>query len=228
MRSMTSRFLAGVAVLALGVAGAQGQEAKKKGGPNVDRKSAETSPEVQAVDTMLAADTLARHALARRDPLTLIAAAKVKKELGAQALKAKGDAETPDKPDARAPDALLARARELAKDRKDLLALADDVAKAGARGAVDGPKERYTVVRSMRTATFEIPFEGGRPAAVAITGDAASRLDLYVFDENKRPICAQEGPGDQAACRWTPIRTAVFFIQVKNYGIANAYRIWTN
>lgn len=233
VHSTRTKLLIGAAGLALALGAAYAQE--KKSGTNVNPKATTTSPEVQAVEALRTADALAKYGDARKDPLALIVAAKMKKEVGGQDLKAskqtkgKGKAEaSAAKPDQRTPEALLERARALAKDRKDLLALADDVAKSGGRGAVGGPKGSRTVVCSNCTDEFRQSFEGGQPAAVAVSGDGDSRLDLFVYDQNGHLICRQVGPGDDAVCRWNPIWTGPFVIRVVNYGVANAYRIWTN
>jgi hypothetical protein len=219
--------------VALAMSAAYAQEKKKAAASNADRKATASSPQVDAVQTARTADALAKYGDARKDALALIVAAKMLREVGSQELKAPktstGTAsKAADKPDARTPDALLQRARALAGDRKDLLALADDVAKAGGRGASGGPKSTRTVVNSQGTDQFRISFDAGQPAMVAISGDGDSRLDLFVYDENGNRICSQVGPGDDAACRWTPSWSGSFTIRVVNYGIANQYRIWTN
>lgn len=208
-------------------------EAKGKGS-NVDAaKATATSPAVQAVETVRTADALARYGDAKKDPLALIQAAKMKKEAGEQPLqltrKGKGEAGKKDSKAAdNSPDALLARAKALAGGRADMIALADDVAKSGSRGAVGGPKTGRTVVKGGFTDQFVVKFEGGEPAAVAISGDGDSTLDLYVYDENGNRVCAAVGRGDDAVCRWTPKWEGPFTIRVVNRGVANEYRIRTN
>jgi hypothetical protein len=123
---------------------------------------------------------------------------------------------------------MLDRAKALAAGRADLIALADDVAKSGSRGAVGGPKSTRTVVRGGDTDQFRIKFEGGEPAAVGISGDGDSRLDLYVYDENGNQVCSRVGPGDDAVCRFQPRWTGPFIVRVVNRGMANEYRLLTN
>ena len=234
--------VAGVAALALLSAGAvlsQDKGGAKGKGQNQDAaKAGASSPSSQAADAARMAHQLARYGDAKKDALALITAAKVKKETGEQELKAERSTDQPKgkKPEATAKpgadiytvEAILERARAAAGGRKDLLALADDVAKSGGRGATGGPRTAHTVVCSNCTDRFRIFFDGGLPARVAISGDGDSRLDLYVYDENGNNICRQVGPGDDARCAWTPSWTGAFTIRVVNYGIANQYRLWTN
>lgn len=205
-----------------------------KKGSNVDAaKPAATSAAVQAVEAVRTADALAAYGDAKKDPMALIQAAKMKKEAGEQALtltrKGKGEAGAKaSKAADNSPDALLARAKTLAAGRADLVALADDVAKGSSRGAAGGPKSTRTVVKGGYTDQFVIKFEGGEQAAVAISGDGDSTLDLYVYDENDNRVCAAVGRGDDAVCRWYPKWTGPFTVRVVNRGVANEYRLRTN
>jgi hypothetical protein len=76
---------------------------------------------------------------------------------------------------------------------------------------------------------YRIKFVGAELAMVAIAGDGASNLDLYVFDERGGLVCRAAEPTDRETCTWTPTHTADFFVEVRNLGSAlNEYRMWTN
>ncbi len=203
-------------------------------GSNVDAaKATATSPAVQAVETVRIADALAKYGDAKKDPMALIQAAKMKKEVGEQALtlSRKGVGEAGKKVSKAADysvEGMLARAKTLAVGRADLVAVADDVSKSVARGAVGGPKSSRTVVKGGFTDQFVMKFEGGEPAAIQISGDGDSTLDLYVFDENGNRVCAAVGRGDDAICRWNPKWSGPFTVRIVNRGIANEYSIRTN
>jgi hypothetical protein len=220
--------------LAAALCAAPAFAATKSKGSNADAaKATATSPATQAVEAVRTANALARYGDAAKDPLALITAAKIKKEAGGQDAKferadkgSAGDAKA--KTDPMAVDALLERAKALAGGRADLVALADDVAKSGARGAAGGPRSTRTVVRGGSTDQFRVVFQGGEPAAIGVSGDGDSRLDLYVYDENGNSVCSQVGPGDDAVCRFQPRWTGPFTIRVVNRGMANEYRLLTN
>lgn len=205
-----------------------------KKGSNADvSKATASSPATQAVEAIRTANALARYGDAKKDALALITAAKMKKEAGGQdaTFERKGNTtagEAKSKTDAMSVEALLERAKALAGGRADLVALADDVAKSGSRGAAGGPRSTRTVVRGGSTDQFRVTFIGGEPAAVGISGDGDSRLDLYVYDENGNNVCGQVGPGDDAVCRFHPRWTGPFIIRVVNRGMANEYRLLTN
>jgi hypothetical protein len=208
-------------------------DATKKGSNADAAKASAASPATQAVEAVATAHALARYGDARKDALALITAARIKKEAGGQdanferAGKSKPGA-AKGKADPMAVEALLDRARALAAGRVDLLALVDDVAKSGSRGAVGGPRSTRTVVSGGSTDQFRIKFVGGEPAAVGISGDGDSRLDLYVYDENGNVVCNRVGPGDDAICRFHPRWSGPFIVRVVNRGMANEYRLLTN
>ena len=216
----------------------KGGDSKK--GTNVDKDKKTSSPQADAVETAQLADQLATYGDRKKDALALIMAAKLQAEVGVQAGKYERAAgKGSDKGDKKgaAPSArdnsvagLTARAKQYAGDRKDLIALADDVAKAGSRGASGGPKSGTFTVEAGATDHFRnITFRGGEPAVVAISGDGDTDLDLFVYDENNLLICRADGPTDDEICRWTPRWTGVFRVEVRNLGrVWNRYRIATN
>lgn len=109
-----------------------------------------------------------------------------------------------------------------------MVAIADDVAKAGERGAVSGPGRRRTVVGNRMTDQFRVTFRGGESARVLVSGDGDSDLDLFVYDDNGNLICRDDDSTDDMICGFTPRWTGTFTIRVKNLGAANEYVIVHN
>ncbi len=207
---------------------------KKAAGPNSGPKSQTVSPSAAAVADVALARQLARLGEQRKDPVLLIAAARLLQESA-------GKVTSPDKPESSTGEgastkpavdtsaaALLASAKKLAAGRADLVALADETAAAGTRGAVDGPGRSRTVVRSRGADVFRVDFRGGEVAAVRIVGDGDSDLDLEIYDENGNRLCNANGPSDLETCLWTPRWTGPFRIRVVNLGVANSYVIVHN
>lgn len=213
---------------AVSLAHAQEKKAANRG----KAVSSEKSESAAAVESIRVADLLARYGYANKDPLALITAAKIKKQAGASESKAvrvggkSGEAKS--KPDELAADAVLARGRELAAGRADLVALADDIGKSGTRGAENGPGAKRTVVNTRAVDSYRVTFRGGEPARVVVSGDGDSDLDLYVYDENGNRICQDTDATDTMICSWTPRYTGPFTIRVRNLGEANVYRIVHN
>jgi len=221
--------------VALGLAGgavAQDKKVEKKGSNRGTPTAPAAGSAAAGVEALALAARLAKYGDANKDALSLIVAARMVKDAAPGESKADGKTNKPgdakNKPDTLSVNALLERAKAAAGGRADLVALADDVAKSGARGAVRGPGGTRTVVRSRTTDVFRVAFEGGEPARVSISGDGDSDLDLYIYDENGNEICKDVGPSDDAVCRWNPRWTGMFTIRVRNLGVANEYRLSHN
>jgi hypothetical protein len=231
----------GTMVLGMGMALAQAQApaaagsapaAAAKKAPNVAKNGKTRSESASAVEAVAAAEGMVRYGDAAKDPLALIAAAKVLKNVGAKDSTAErvggkaGDAK--NKPDTMSVEAILTRAKALANGRQDIVAMADDVAKEGVRGAVGGPNGTRTVVRGRDVDSFRVTFRGGEPARVYVRGDGDSDLDLFVYDHYGNRICTDDDATDEMICGWTPRETAPFTIRVRNLGVANEYMIRHN
>lgn len=225
---LTSRSLLAAGLMTL-VLASPVMAAKKT---NADAKQGKATPAAAAVDAVATAHRLVRYGDARKDALSLITAAQMLKQAGSTAAefkRAEGKAgEAKDKPELLSVDAILARAKTYASGNPALVALAEDVAKDGARGASGGPKTSRSVVNGHSRDVYTLRFEGGEPARVFVSGDGDSDLDLYVYDENGNEICKDVDSTDDMICTWRPRWTGEFRIVIKNLGVANLYRIWTN
>ena len=208
--------------------------ADAKGAPS--GQPAVTSPSLDSLNEAVLADRLAAIGDRTKDSLLLIAAAKIKQRIGEadgtrKPAGGKDSAATDRKGNAPRTDivSLLARARDYAGGRKDLIALAEDVAKSGARGRVGGISRTEHIVRGGVEHAVVHQFQGGEPAGVAIRGDGDTDLDLFIFDASGKRLCAADGGTDEEICRWRPADTSEFRIVIKNLGgVSNSYRLWTN
>lgn len=207
----------------------------KEDGPNLsDAKPSESSASVQAVQTIATAHNLIDHGDANRDALSLVVAARLLKGAGSRPGDAQREAQDDDGEATKAGDdrlavsAVLARARTYAGERQDIVALIDDVAEGGTRGAITGPSRWTEIVRTRNTDRYRINFRAGETAAVAISGDGDSDLDLYIYDQSGNLICKDIATTDDAYCSWTPRWTGEFIIDIKNLGIINQYVIAHN
>lgn len=198
-------------------------------GPNLAEQAPPTASS-QAVGHLSMAASLVRYGDAHKDAMSLITAARIMRAVGSSESTAEAVSKAePDTKKVHTNDipSILARAKQYAGARADLVALADDVA-AGSRGAVNGPRRLNTVVRSNTTDVYKVNFRGGETAAVAVSGDGDSDLDLYVYDQNGNQICKDDDYTDDMICRWAPKWTGPFTIRVRNRGMANAYIIVHN
>jgi hypothetical protein len=226
--------------LALGVvvAGAQDKGATKaapaadKKGDNVDKDKRGTSPQTDAVTRANLADQLARYGDANKDALSMIVAANILQQVGAQDTKADKKTEGTGDPKAGKGTArditvkgILDRAKQYAGGRKDIIAMADEASKSSSRGAAAGPRRWQSQVNARTVDIYNVTFRGGEAAMVALSGDGDTDLDLVIRDESGNVVCRSESAGDDEVCRWYPRWTGPFRIEVKNLGgVYNHYR----
>ena len=221
------RYCAAALVLTVSTLSWADKEAEKKS-PNVGDKKSKASETSTSVDVAGTAIALARYGDANQDVHALVQAAKMLKTAAGAASKASreadsGKAGTKGDAEIYSAESILKRARELAKDRKDLKALIDDVAAASSRGATRGARRWSSVVSRRSKDRYRVTFKGGEVAAVYVSGDGDSDLDLYIYDENGHEICRDNDGTDTMLCRWTPAWTGAFIIEIRNLGVANRY-----
>lgn len=192
---------------------------------------AKPSASSQAVESLATAASLVRYGDANKDALSLITAARIMSQVGsspstAEVVEAKpGEA----KASKSSIEAILARAKQYAGARADLVALANDVSAASSRGSVSGrPGSKTTVVSRNTTDVYRVRFKANEVAMVLVSGDGDSDLDLFILDENGNEVCRDDDTTDTMICSWTPRREAAFTIRVKNLGMANEYTIVHN
>lgn len=190
------------------------------------------------VSTFQTAAMLSRYGYANKDALSLIQAARIITREG-YTLKSLEKVTEGGKADAKDVKkhgrvnlnvaTLLKDARQFAGNDGALLALIDDAAKGGTRGAVPGPQYDEDNVSAYGTVRYTIRFRGGEIARVVVSGDGDTDLDLYVYDENGNLITSDTDYTDQCVCTFSPRWTGPFIIKIVNRGrVYNHYVLATN
>jgi hypothetical protein len=202
-------------------------------GTNVGAKG--TAESSAAVETVALADQLAVYGIHAGDPIAIVQAAKMKKGVPSRVLDAK---KTTEGKGAAAPktsgydldaNALLTRAEGMAAGNATIIGLIRDARATKSRGATRGPTVHSDRINAGDTDVYNIAFRGGEQAAVFVSGDGDTDLDLFVMDENGNQICSDTDNTDTMLCRWTPAWTGTFQIRIKNYGrVYNAYKLAVN
>ena len=96
-------------------------------------------------------------------------------------------------------------------------------------GRVDGPTTHYDRVAAYRSDVYWVRFRGGEFAAINVSGDATTDLDLYVYDANGNLIEFDEDATDECLVSWTPRWTGSFRVVIVNRGpVYNDYMLRTN
>jgi hypothetical protein len=182
--------VAGALAVAATLSFAAADAAKK--GPNAGTKG--TAEAAAPVEAIALADQLAVYGIRNGDAIAIIQAAKMKKQNpGKDMADAKkstdGKGVKADKTSGYdlSADALLTRAEGMAAGNATLAGLIKDARAAKSRGAIRGPTIHYDTVLAGNTDAYPIAFRGGEQAAVFVSGDGDTDLDLYVYDQELRP-----------------------------------------
>ena len=126
---------------------------------------------------------------------------------------------------------LIADAKKLAGDDKQLLALADgvNISGVGTRGAVGGEKGQNDVVYGRSYNDYVVAFKKGIIAQIGVSGNGNSDLDLYVYDEYGHLIVCDNDYSDDCYVSWYPSWTGNYLVRVVNQGTyRNYFTIVTN
>lgn len=197
--------------------------------------AAASSGEIDGMEKVLLSAKLADMGRVQRDPLLLLAAARILSSVDATSatLSAEitGASDTSASPLA-APTAksLYDEARAMAAGDANLTALIErSQSDISSRGAGGGPKVHQQRIARGARATFRADFRGREPAQVVIVGSHTANLDLVILDANNRVVCVSRTPYDYEVCRWYPPANASFWLAVENRGDqSSVFSIYTN
>ena len=187
--------------------------------------AADPAPLKQAEASRVIYDT----GVATRDPLLVLAAAKMRRGLGLSPTDRMAEDGTPGD-GALDADAMLATARDLAAGDDMMLGLIDDVASENTKGVVSGPVYNNARIGGGQTDTYRaVPFEGGTYAEIYVEAKGSNDLNLKVTDDQGRLVCSDTDASAIAYCGWSPRSTGDFTIAVQNASGSSAdYALITN
>ena len=187
--------------------------------------AADPAPLKQAEASRVIYDT----GVATRDPLLVLAAAKMRRGLGLSPTDRMAEDGTPGD-GALDADAMLATARDLATGDDMMLGLIDDVASENTKGVVSGPVYNNARIGGGKTDTYRaVPFEGGTYAEIYVEAKGSNDLNLKVTDAQGRLVCSDTDSSAIAYCGWSPRSTGDFTIAVQNASGGSAdYALITN
>ena len=161
---------------------------------------------------------------AARDPLALIVAARMRRDIG-MTRRTPNAAEAPGLDD---PRSLVEEAKRMARGRRAVLALADETLATGEKGRERGPLYEIGRIANAGSEAYDaMTFAGGKRAEVYVEG--ARKLALVVRDSAGRTICADDASGPVAYCWWKQEASGAVRIEILNRAPAeNSFRLVTN
>ena len=172
--------------------------------------------------------------LAQADPVLVLAAARLRKQITPEADPARraDDAEpaAADPGDPLTWEAMAADAERLAEGDAAILGLIEDLRAETTKGVVSGPVYNIGSLSARKTDTYaRIDFRGGEYAEVYVEAKSTVDVNLTVLDAQGRLVCADTDPSHIAYCGWRPSETGAFTLQVENRGgRATGYALMTN
>lgn len=155
-------------------------------------------PDTRFATLRLSAE-VARAGERTRDPVLLIAAARMRAAAGVN-----GDPRGAE---------WLSRAETLGGDDPRVMGLIADARAEAMKGRAAGPRVTLARLRAGETHSFAETFRAGQPAVVYVEGDGDTDLSLRVG-----AACRDVGPGDIKICAWTPARSQQVTVEVGNMG----------
>ncbi len=206
--------------------------------PNVSRQQGQTLVSASAVEQTHLARQVAAYGRENNDPQALITAAQMLSTVQGQVealtktVERFSDGEVGEKIATAATNTLpsiLREAKVLATGRSVLLATIASIESLEVKGRASGPTQHVDRVDAYTIDKYVMEFRGGETAAVAISGDGDTDLDLFVEDANEQLVCAYTDNTDQGLCVWTPAESGNFTIRIMNHGnVWNEYELVTN
>jgi hypothetical protein len=88
------------------------------------------------------------------------------------------------------------------------------------RGSPLGPGYRSGQIGAGQSDKFQQVFLSGRKASIALSTVGGEPLSLRVIDAAQKPVCVADA--QRRACRWVPIFTQRYMIEVRNGGQSQA------
>lgn len=165
-----------------------------------------------------------------RDPLLILAAAKLRKTLNPAATDRAAADGTAEAGFPLGWEDMLAAAAPLAEGDDTLLGLIDDIRAETTKGVATGPVYNIGQIANGKTDTYpQVDFIGNEYAEIYVEAKGATDLNLAVTDAQGRLVCSDTDKSHIAYCGWRPDRTAPFLITVTNRGPNGVtYALMTN
>lgn len=183
-----------------------------------------------AVAQFMAAQDLFTLGRARKDPLAVIAAARLAALVTAQDVdrlpEPQGEGVPASHPDA---TTMFTAAKALAAEDE---AMTDLVTRSMAEAARLPPRTMQRSTRGIAAGevqVYTLPFFGGSLAEVGLLGDGKANLDLSIAPAKGDPLCLEGGPGDRVLCSFLPAENGDYTVTVTNRSeTAASYSLLTN
>ena len=167
--------------------------------------------------------------ISNQDPLMILAAAKLRKQIPLSAIERAPDGGTATDGSPLEWQDMLASAQLLITGNPILEGMADDIIAERSKGVTDGPVYSIADIRNGGRDTYDnLPFDGGKYAEIYVEGPAGSDLNLEIRDSQARIVCTDTDISAIAYCGWKPAESGVFHVTVVSENGGGRYSLMSN
>jgi hypothetical protein len=189
-----------------------------------------------AVQRLVLAHALRAKAVAGRDALTALAAARLAQGIALSAAPGLAPTPAPQQPAPAPqtsavplPEEIFDLARELAAGDDLLLEMIEREEIQSRSAPSETANRAVSTLAPGQSETWRVALFGSDPAEIGVIGESALGLTLEVTDDAQHPVCRAPAAFDQALCAFVPARNGFFNATVTNTGAkAGSYWLLTN
>ena len=193
-----------------------------------EEKKEQTPPQSQEMGFTILAQQLCDYGYAKKDPLSLLAAAKIISSNPVMEFipkttspeKTKGAVST-DPSILLNPQKLLDDAKKMSDNDPSIVAISGQITFPKSKGSPQGVQVIRDFITPGVTKEYTCVFLAGEIAEVALIGDGRADLDLYVYDMDNNLVVRDIRTLTDAYVAFYPNNTTTFTIKVKN--VSNNY-----
>lgn len=185
--------------------------------------------DTRTLQTVRASRVLYDAGVAARDPLLILAAAKLRRSVGLVPGERTPDGGTPGGSAIRWTD-MLEAAREAAAGDELMQGLIEDVEAENSKGVTNGPVYNIASLGAKGSDTYRgVPFDGREYAEVYVEAKGNQDLNIHIYDSQNRLVCSDTDASAIAYCGWRPREDGTFTVKVSNASGSGAqYSLMTN
>ena len=168
--------------------------------------------------------------LEAQDPLLVLAAAKLRKQISPEQSERSPDGGAAEGEALREWEEMLDVALDLAAGDEALIGVIEDARAETTKGVVTGPVYNIgSLAQGGKDEYGRIDFKGGEYAEVYVEARSSVDLNLTVLDAQGRLVCSDTDVSHIAYCGWRPSEDGGYSLVVENKGGAStSYALMTN
>ncbi len=183
----------------------------------------------RALQKVQASRVIYDEGVSTRDPLLIVAAAKLRRSAGLEQTDRTADGAGPDGAHLGWND-MLDQARAFASGDDLMTGLIEDVAAETTKGVTDGPVYNIASLGAKGSSIYRnVPFDGKKYAEVYVEAKGSQDINVFIYDAKDRLVCSDTDASAIAYCGWRPRESGMFSVKVTNESGSGAnYSLMTN